>query len=45
MSAWGRAWSNFWGAAWGALTGSSRSEVVRLASPIARSVTLVSRIG
>lgn len=44
MGAWGQAWSNFWGAAWGALTG-SRREVVRLASPIARSVTLVSRIG
>lgn len=43
MSAWGAAWSSFWGAAWGALTGSRRA-VVRLASPIARAVTLDSRI-
>lgn len=42
MSAWGQAWANFWGAAWGALT---RRERVRLSSPIARTVTLVSRIG
>lgn len=44
MSAWGQAWSTFWGAAWGALTG-NRREVLRLSSPIVRSVTLVSRIG
>ena len=43
MSAWGNAWAQAWGAAWGALFG-ARREVVRLSSPLARSVALQSHI-
>jgi hypothetical protein len=43
MSAWGQAWARAWGVAWGALVG-ARREVVRLSSPIARSVLLQSHI-
>jgi hypothetical protein len=43
MSAWGNAWAQAWGAAWGALFG-ARREVVRLSSPLARTVALQSHI-
>lgn len=46
MSAWGNAWAQAWGAAWGALGGlfGARREVVRLSSPLARTVALQSHI-
>ena len=44
MSAWGQAWGRAWGAAWGAIFG-ARREVVRLSSPLARTVALRSYIG
>lgn len=46
MSAWGNAWAQAWGAAWGAIGGllGTRREVVRLRSPIATRVTLLSTL-